>query len=121
MCLYNYRIFVKEIQVAYSQLKEIIEEHGQDCESSLTRENVEGKASPVTKLESEKKDYTNDNMTIDVKLYRAQVRTVFGLQVLGSLTILQPPVTNVSTVVYHLYDTMCTNYHTTKTYHTSIS
>ena len=85
---------MKDIRVSYSQLKENIDE--QDSDSSLTFENVEGKSSPVTILKPEKQDYSCENMSLGVKLYKAQVKTVFDLQVLGSLTITQPPVNSVS-------------------------
>ena len=98
----NCRIFVKDIQVAYSHLKESVEDHGQESESLLTRENVEKKSSPVTIMKSEEQDYSNDNMSLDVKLYQAQVRVVFGLQVLGSLTVSQPPATNVSCCLWFI-------------------
>ncbi len=88
---------MKDIRAAYSQIKDNIEDHGQDSESSLTRENVERKTSPVTMPKSEKHDCSSDNMTLDMKLYRAQVKIVFGIQVLGSLTVSQP-VTNVSSL-----------------------
>ena len=99
--LLNDRIFVKDIREAYSQLKDGAEEQKQCSESSLTRENVEGKSSPVGVTKPEKQDYTNDNLTLEVKLYRAQVRTVFGLQVLGSLTL--PSVAHVSCLTLVFY------------------
>ena len=91
---------MKDIQAAYSQLKETVEEHGRDSSSLLTRENVEKKESSVTIMVSGEHDYSSDNMTLDVKLYQAQVKVVFGLQVLGSLTISQPPVSSLSFIVY---------------------
>ena len=101
---------MKDIRAAYSQLKDNTEDQRTDLESSLTRENVEGKSSPVTAPKSEKQDYTNDNQTLEVKLYQAQVRTVFGLQVLGSLTV--SPVTHVSCLTCHLVPYHTLPYHT---------
>ena len=54
----------------------------------------------MTIMVSGERDYSSDNMTLDVKLYQAQVKVVFGLQVLGSLTISQPPVSSLSFIVY---------------------
>lgn len=93
VCFSHCSRFVRDVQGAYLHLKENVEDCGKDSESSLTLENVEKQS------QSEKPDYlrdNQDNMTVDVKLYQAQVKIVFGLQVLSSLTVLHPPITNVS-------------------------